>query len=388
MGFKADVEAKVGSVEAGIWTYLEDHVLTGENVEFACRQVRALRHLIANGGQLPSAPAARLLSWDTSVPSAMPRAQAMATKDWRGAALGLYLAKRSETDRRVIAFRNDYLEGGRLGPKAAYSLLQSPAIQVLSLSQLQARGVPLLAHTARIVDAPKYEMLRDGEWKRRILRFSLEIAWSGQTATLPIERRDKVRANGKFTANPWIALPVGRNHSRPATVFSGSVLADLRDVVLSLTDGFPWSEDDTVMFVLTGEIPQMRRIRVYPTSRVTESYSDPILNIQVDATMSPRFVADAYQSARRKVFTRRVRPPSDRTRLVVEHVLASLEDLSEEIDWEKLRITWNRGYELKRKWQFKKTWRMRTAFDRGVATIVRPPVKIGTPAEDPPKENG
>lgn len=380
MGLRQEVEAKEGSVEDGIWAYLEKHDwLDTATVEELRRHVRELRQMIRRSGQAP--PTQEIFASDSGAQTEIsPRAGEHDYEDWRGAPLALYLAKRAAANRRVVAFRADYLEGKVLQAEGAYALLQSPAIQLLDVGDFRVEGIPLLNHSARITVPPKYELAREGDWKQRTLRLTLEINWPGGSKTQPIEKRQRVHQDQDFSSPPWMAVPVDSRNSRRATAFPGSMLNELRQVALEFTDRYPWTEDDTIMFVLTGETPQVHRITVERALSYSESFNDPRLILRIDATLSPRLVEKAYRAARHTaLLSDKMRPPSERTLRVVQHVLSSLSDLGQESDWESLMTTWNGSSGMKRRWRFTHPWRMRAVYNRGIALVAYPPLRLGQP---------
>jgi len=119
----------------------------------------------------------------------------------------------------------------------------------------------------------------------------------------------------------------------------GGTLHQLKELSQRLSRAYLWSEAQACVFVLTGAIPVVARVRC------TLIHSDPSstsrISLSVDPTVTPKELADGYRSIRRRFLGGRYRSPS------AKHIrLAALAGTRGGAEpWADTLAAWNKGCE-------------------------------------------
>lgn len=126
-------------------------------------------------------------------------------------------------------------------------------------------------------------------------------------------------------------------------VAKGGILDQLRFASEHCARLYGWQEGQATIFILTGRMPLITRCRT--TTRIRSIQATARITLEIDPSLSPKEVGEAYQAARKKIQGRR-------RELSAKHITLG-QFLAESPDGETLAAgmkRWNRKY---RKWRYK-----------------------------------
>lgn len=115
------------------------------------------------------------------------------------------------------------------------------------------------------------------------------------------------------------------------------VLAGLRQTSVSLAADYRWSEDQAVVFLLTGITPLVSDLSITKRINVLRPASVRV-TLTIDPALSPTDVARAYARVRRSMYVRRFRAQSTKHLALA---MFAAEERAEGRSWEEVRNRWN-----------------------------------------------
>ncbi len=212
----------------------------------------------------------------------------------RAGAMAQFWARLAEQTPEVEQFRSEVL-GGRLldTMEAATAFLSSPALAFFTLSELRSVGVPLVGHTAEVLE------------RTHSFRAGRNIWWVSMRLTPPgivLERtREEPMRNDKLL----IAYPPEEPEEwvRHQPVRRGSVLHELLQVAEPLAPPYGWEDWHAPVFVVSGLVPPRSPLQVStPTTWHARSGYQPYITLKVEPWLSIETVRAAYQQAQKQVY--------------------------------------------------------------------------------------
>ena len=140
-------------------------------------------------------------------------------------------------------------------------------------------------------------------------------------------------------------------------VAKGGILDQLRFASEHCARLYGWQEGQATIFILTGRMPLIIRCRT--TTRIRSIQATARITLEIDPSLSPKEVGDAYQAARKKIQGRR-------RELSAKHITLG-QFIAESPDGETLAARmkrWNRKYRM---WRYKQV----TNFGRDMKAVER-----------------
>jgi hypothetical protein len=229
----------------------------------------------------------------------------------RKAAFEEYVAMRAACDTGTRRFRNWVLGGRLLTARQARELVRSPAARFLEANSFDFAGgdIPLIGHHATL---EPYEGERD-RGREYWHRATISVDPPGITKTvekpsceepqLASWRARKMDGGG----GQLLHFVNERGRARQVSVWSWSLLEELRTLCERLTQQYRWEPAQATMFVLTGEIPAVPALKATSSFRFSErqldatttipEYLDTTITITASAWVPSKTVARAYRTA-------------------------------------------------------------------------------------------
>ncbi len=244
------------------------------------------------------------------------------------------LASEADKHPAVVEFRQRVLQG---------RLLNVEEMDAWMVRQRNADGPPTQWLTQ--VPVPEgYDVIEKGRDQGYITKPPLQIS-----------ERNPARG----TALEWIAygaeglLSRGLLSSPQLAISANGVLDSLRGLSVELHEMFGWSVREATDYVLTGEIPQVRPVRVigpedgYITGRVR-------IALEIDLTLTPRQVSEYYRGIRKSLLGgHRVRTLSEKHLRLAEFI--GQRQAGEK--WSARLEAWNQEYPPE--WKYEDTQQFR-----------------------------
>jgi hypothetical protein len=265
----------------------------------------------------------------------------------RAQAFSLYLAKLANEDPEVKQFRREVLgDEAFTSEEEAEALIYSPAAALFSSAWFKEYEVPLLGHTAQVVELKR---LSSG-WPRRV-RGTVKIAWGGRELVSPFE-------GSVLSSDPFERGLVG---SESISALMGSVISQLLQVDEHLRERFPWSplHRDMLqvpMFVLRGRVPWVEPIRAALPQGSPDLYET--VSITVWPWVPAEDVASLYERVRKElnptpntsskrlaIFTFMMKRPEVKVPAEGERPIVR--------DWRKFMCSWNEQHPEGHEWHYK-----------------------------------
>src|SRR5215203_2563123 len=289
----------------------------------------------------------------------------------RADAISLYLAKVADNDGAVRQFRLEVLDGGIVSPAQAEALVCSPAAAILPHSWFKRHGVPLLDHTARVLEEEKgaVEETRAGE-------MTLEIKWDDGEMLIPFERETvfrtldsllRIRERERFWGNE------GWSTAR-TEVYARSVLGTLSEIANALRERLPWAQAEAEWFILTGE-----QVQIPPIYHSEPDESDLGTVTLTVAPWVPAETVDGLYKSVREMLNPTSMPSPRRLalfRFVVAHpeVKVSQDEQALEVpSWRRLMGSWNEEYPAGNEWHYVDARNFRRDSLKAFEQLVIPP---------------
>lgn len=270
-------------------------------------------------------------------------------------ALSFALACIANGDDRVQQFRTKFLANGLLGRDEVEAWIQN---------EVQAEGPQRAGLTIAMPDDAVVETdMQTGRMTVALRAMEVEV-----------QRLSRDFLSYGVPGDDWErALPIAR----------GGTLDRLRGVSTSLAARFQWNEAQATLFVLTGEVPLVSRVRARMTFSGAAPTSTARVVLEVDPTVPPTEVAKAYGRIRQRWLGARHRPLSGK-HLRLATFYAPRPDGE---PWKTSLSAWNddaapdERYELRHVANFARD--CRKALDR----LLDPPLDWRALVTDPPDES-
>lgn len=282
----------------------------------------------------------------------------------RAEALSLYWCKLAGAERKVEAFRRGVLGGQAVEPSEARQLLRSPAAAHLPASAFEQKGIPIIGHTAELLEQQESAPFEHPY----VLRASLEITWAGG------ECRSTPRLRGGGRPPPlefWDGEEAFQVRALPL-----SVLGRLYDVAENLAHHYPWEPSQAAWFVLTDEAPFVSPLSAhisgpdtylnYGTITITAAHWLPekVVSDFYSELKAKRHPAQTTSARRLAVF----RFVVERSTGVVDPHRASLQAPS----WRSLKELWNQEHPSGEPWHYTDVRNFRRDFNEAFHSMVNP----------------
>src|SRR5215211_9217253 len=289
----------------------------------------------------------------------------------RADAISLYLAKVADNNRAVRQFRLKILDGGTVSPAQAEALVCSPAAAILPHSWFKGHDVPLLDHTAGILEGENA-----GVEGTRAGQSTLEIRWADGELLVPFERENRSRTlasllriydRERFWGN-------GGWSTARTEVYEGSVLGNLSEIAGNLKERLPWSLAEAEWFILTGE-----QVQIAPLYHSEPDESDLGAVTLTVAPWVPAETVDGLYKAVREMLNPASMPSPRRLalfRFVAAHpeVKVSADEQTPEVpSWRRLMGSWNEGYPAGNEWHYKDARNFRRDSLKAFEQLIVPP---------------
>jgi hypothetical protein len=295
----------------------------------------------------------------------------------RAQAVEEYVAKVAACERSVFAFRKRFLGGTTLSPAQADAIITSPAAAYLPFEYFTPFGdsrIPLLDHSAALrTDSPESDEV--GQYSLAIF-----VDPPGETFRVDVQRTERL-------------LYIDEDGQTQETLVEDrSVLEGLRRLSTYLAAEYPWQEEHSTWFVLTGEPPALPAA----TGRVSRGSAAPYAEITL--TVQPWVPADTvrkfYGQLQRRVLTSRPRALSERNLTVFRFIVEQQEvkpyrdkapasELTrrhpklmrlKQPSWRVMLKRWNRHLPAGHKWHYQYVQNFQRDFRRAAQAIVSPHV--------------
>jgi len=238
------------------------------------------------------------------------------------AALEQYLAMCATCDADVYRFRKTVLGGQTISSADARKLVDSPAARVLSTAAFGNWGIPLLNHTAELVDH-ETDLVTGGRQYRAtiyvdppdITRQMQMVTWAG---TSQIGKQRLVN----------LEYPDEVGKVQFFEVWSISLLGELREVGEKLSERYRWQPAQAVWFVLTGEIPAVPALTVTRSFPSSMYHHDTLITVEASPWVSSKTVERAFRKAQIMTLgSRGGRPLGKRALKLLRFVIERIESL-------------------------------------------------------------
>lgn len=252
----------------------------------------------------------------------------------------------------------------------AFDLLESPATHYLTPQQFEDAGLAFADHTAVLAAARTQQQA--GATFRDV---HVRVRSAGRSA--PFTRRVTLDdADGVHTP-PSLTVPTRDGRTQPVTTFPGTYLRRIRDGVQNVALDLLWTEADTVLFVLTGEVPEVQpatiRVEVARDEKGQPLRAELVLRLQAHVTYETARKAVARALRRvtyRQGTVRRGRPLSLRSLALYRFVEEQTDrDKGTRPGWGALLDRWNTLQ--RREWRYGSRMNLRRDYLRTVTSLVR-----------------
>ena len=291
-----------------------------------------------------------------------------------------YLERTLDTDESVLHFRKEHIQGKKLTQSQARKWLASPALRFLSREVFESLGIPVVAHTSRLVGVRRGHR-QHGDWWTNERHVTLDITWRGGRHSEEFGYEWSHRRGERPQAIP--DFPVLADGGRVVRLagFPGSVSEALQRVSQKVAKATRWPEFDSALFVITGAAPSETGIKFQVRPEWTLHSAEDVIVLTIDAWVSPETVAHAYRNMQRGVLDGRSRAHDkglDIASLAVELMpaggtLPNPDDLFE---------AWNRRFPKER---YDHRWRFRSHYKEAVKKLLFPGHRV---LEKPARRGG
>ena len=290
--------------------YVADCIEDLENgvVDAISRLAQEVRMLPSRAGDLPTAP--------RMVGEALTRGRDKRASGSRMDALSVLLAQRAARETGVEGFRRDVLDSKLLEPGDVHPWIKELAAKDGAPSKWLSAppAIPEGTHT---------------KWEEGfVLTFSPPLA---------IRSLDPRKGENAGLSRRTLAFGVpGSQWEQVVLVRNGGILDRLRRLSEDLASRYQWQAAQATLFILTGSAPLLQTIRVdapyrWPLTSMTR------ITLEVDPTVTPQEVADAYRRARKAVIPGKARPISDKHARLALFAAKQPDGAS----WAQQLATWN-----------------------------------------------
>jgi hypothetical protein len=255
----------------------------------------------------------------------------------------------------VVRFREKVLLEELLSSEDALVFVESPLAGYASLGWFESEGVPMVDHTARVVN---YELPReDGLARGRHERVVFRIDPPGRTVEM------KKRGGGPAGRKPF-ALQVRADDGLVEITYveRGSVLYDLHRVSVVLAGRLGADEAGATRFVLTGEWP--------PAPPLDAELKPGAIVLAISPWVSEKTLRRFFLQLQRRYREGDNRPLSDKALAALLFVTEHADEHGRHPSFEKLTPLWNKRYP---EWRFKSRFGLRDAYHRAAKVVVPAP---------------
>src|SRR5215207_2007336 len=272
----------------------------------------------------------------------------------RAEATAAALAELASSHPGVCAFREDVLGSGTLTEDEAIAFLHSPALALLSPSEMEHLGEPLIGHVGRQTSSrveqleDEHGVLRDALLVTVVIDRPARAYRKSPVFTKPLLLRDEFNQDPKTwmlrSRGHWAVemhVPVyGRLGAERIEIWRESTLDDLRMLAELLADLYLWWPHEAAMFVLTGDppwfVPISSRYRAHDYSGAERA----IITLDVEAWMPAETVARVYLARQRQITKGRMRSMG-RPLEVFLFVSNKCRKSSKRLTWRELTEQWD-----------------------------------------------
>jgi hypothetical protein len=301
----------------------------------------------------------------------------------RAEILSAYLADIAAEKDVVRRFRARNLGNRLLTPTRAWSLLRSPFAAHKPGMWFEVAKLPLIGHTYNVIERGRDER---GPYSR-----VETVSESNGALTLkdrrPVEtgswiiddRKNRQREfddplrHIESVGVDWKILPFpgedGETHR--TLVYRNSVLGDLVGKVQDLLRHFPWFEEDTVWFLLTGETPYVAPMTTRAKfsgfnnygSYLDGGYKYGLIAFTIEPWVSAATVKGVYQDLQRQFLGKVNRPIEEKNRRLISFVhdkVGTLDLTAQDkrrlgrklvAEWDRLHPEWSYGQDTRTFWR-------------------------------------
>jgi hypothetical protein len=214
------------------------------------------------------------------------------------------------------------LDGQTISSADARKLVESPAARLLSTAAFGDWGIPLLNHTAELVDQEPDLVVEGSRYPATIFvdppgisRPVEMVTWAGTSQT------DKQRLVN-------LEYPDEEGKVRFIEVWSISLLGELREVGEKLSERYRWQPAQAVWFVLTGEIPAVPALTVTRSFPSSMYHHDTLITLEASPWVSSKTVEKGFRKAQIKTLgSSGGRPLGKRALKLLRFVIERIESL-------------------------------------------------------------
>lgn len=298
----------------------------------------------------------------------------------RAHAFAARMARRLNTSREVLSFREEHLGGRALSPEEAYALLASPAALYLPAEFFEANGVPVVGHAAEIAryDFDPFATETNHLVMVRVdppgITMKSQYAPSKPELTLPDDGTPYSRVceykgrEGDEVKPPtsWpLAYHARDGYKKTIYPWPRSILYKLRQASHDLARVFGWKEEDMVWLLLTGEAPYLNPLRV------SVSYArgkPPTVKMEAAAWMPAEVVEANFKNVQRQLLPGGPDKTPARSLEVCAFVERHIQDAPEKSVWPYLWGKWNTEHPTDRFPNFKSFYK---AYHRAMPKVLQ-----------------
>jgi hypothetical protein len=249
------------------------------------------------------------------------------------AALRQYEARRASAYGELVAWagtqmpsvqrvREQILGGCLLPLPDAIAWLQSPAVALFPRRALESRGIPLVGHTATLVeqspdeDGPPPILVQPGDVILKAVR-------RASSAYMTLEYAEE---DGSVGVTSYVRF---------------SVVDEIARAARALESALPWTQVQAVGFLLCGMVPVIQPLKVgYRHSLGPIEHAT--ITIRVEPWVSAQTVEASYRRVQKELLGRENRPLMGTGLDVLRFCLPYFEPAGGNQSWEHLRVEWNR----------------------------------------------
>jgi hypothetical protein len=298
----------------------------------------------------------------------------------RGEAVAHLLAHGAGWEDAVCRFRAEFLGSKLLTLDEHDRFLNSPALRLFSKGDLEQWGVPLVGHTAVILEEER-STNDNGTVQRRV---SVRIDPPGITreshhwVTQIVETEALGVPRRAVYALPCILWTDAEGGEGRQQVVAGSVLDELHRIAVWLAHRYGWEEEQAVCFILTGCPPASVPIQSQVEFTSRGCFTQATITMRVAAWVPAEVVQRSYGEVQRMYFPvrERIRPLSEKACGVYRFVLERTNGQGEHPSWARLRDEWNAS--CPKSWRYSSKDQFWKAYQRVAESIVLPqPITAG-----------
>jgi|GEM_PF-3137898 len=255
----------------------------------------------------------------------------------RAEAFSAWLSHHVTAIPRVRRLRQDLFGGGVLSAAQAEALLQSPAPRFLSAKRFHALGIPLLGHTAHLVNTSQ-----DFSYEGNVTQATLQLNWPGGTHEESCRWED--RQNMPATRIRELVLP-RLKQDWIVKVWPSSVFGELSDCSAWLAERYAWPLPEALWFLLTGDTPPMAPLRLGVHGAVHSDLHRYTITLTVEPWISADTVLQAYRAVQDMVLQGQDnRPLGERSLTLLQFVAEHGVRQKKRPGWNAVMTAWNRAY--------------------------------------------